>query len=187
MAYNSETDKIDKKATDGLAGISNSLAYRVHEIEKHFHNRERWIGEHTTRNAEVDCGETGRLVPFQATAGNNTWGTPLCILGTTDTPVIAAQTKFDIHRIMIIDVAVAANVISHYIQIIYGTGTAADAITAGQFSEIIVTPERAGKAEPFDIMMPRVTAGQKAWVRHWVKSVNAPTMDFYIGLHEYAG
>ena len=44
MAYNSETDKIDKQATDGLAGTPNSLAYRVHEIEKHFHGEGSWFG-----------------------------------------------------------------------------------------------------------------------------------------------
>ena len=37
--------KIDSLATDGLAGVSNSLAYRVHEIEKHFHSEEHWYGD----------------------------------------------------------------------------------------------------------------------------------------------
>lgn len=41
-----ETDKIDSAATDGLEGTSNSLAYRVHEIEKHLHNRGRFWGAH---------------------------------------------------------------------------------------------------------------------------------------------
>jgi len=37
-----ETDKIDSAATLGLEGTSNSLAYRVMELERHFHNVERW-------------------------------------------------------------------------------------------------------------------------------------------------
>ena len=45
MAYQSGVNKIDAVATSGLAGVSNSLAYRVHEIEKHFHNYERWFGK----------------------------------------------------------------------------------------------------------------------------------------------
>ena len=42
VIIDAETDKIDQAVTDGLAGTSNSLAYRVHEIEKHFHGREFW-------------------------------------------------------------------------------------------------------------------------------------------------
>ena len=34
------SDAIDTVAVDGLSGVSNSLAYKVHEIEKHFHNSE---------------------------------------------------------------------------------------------------------------------------------------------------
>ena len=33
-------DSIDGDVTLGLAGTTNSLAYRVHEIEKHLHNSE---------------------------------------------------------------------------------------------------------------------------------------------------
>ncbi len=36
--------KVDQAATNGLAGVSNSLAYRVHEIEKHFHSPGYWWG-----------------------------------------------------------------------------------------------------------------------------------------------
>ena len=44
MAYDAETAKIDSLATNGLNGVNNSLAYRVHEIENHFHSVERWVG-----------------------------------------------------------------------------------------------------------------------------------------------
>jgi hypothetical protein len=33
-------EKIDNKATLGSLGTSNSLAYRVHEIERHLHSYE---------------------------------------------------------------------------------------------------------------------------------------------------
>ena len=36
------TAKLDSAATEGLEGVSNSIAYRVHEIEKQFHNYESW-------------------------------------------------------------------------------------------------------------------------------------------------
>jgi len=187
MAYSPETQKIDKKAVDGLLGTNNSLAYKVHEIEKHFHNRERWMGQHASVSGEVNCGQTGTLTSFQTDAGNDTWGAAVCIIGTGDTPVIAGNAKFDLHRLDISDVENAANKITHYIQIIYGTGTSADAITAGQYSEIICTPEKDGKTTPYDIIMPRVDDATKIWVRHWVDGVNTATMDFYVGIHEYVG
>ena len=39
------TDKIDGDAVDGLSGVADSLAYKVHELEKHVHNREYWYGK----------------------------------------------------------------------------------------------------------------------------------------------
>lgn len=35
----------DAITTLGLLGTSNSLAYRVHELERHFHGYERWYGK----------------------------------------------------------------------------------------------------------------------------------------------
>ena len=39
-----EIAKIDNLSTDGLGGINNSLAYRIHEIENHLHSPERRLG-----------------------------------------------------------------------------------------------------------------------------------------------
>jgi len=44
-------EKIDNKAVDGLLGVSNSLGYRVHEIERHLHGRERWLGKAGSQTA----------------------------------------------------------------------------------------------------------------------------------------
>ena len=47
-------EKIDNLAVDGLNGVNNSLAYKVHEIEKHFHNVEYWVGDGGGGVADVD-------------------------------------------------------------------------------------------------------------------------------------
>jgi len=126
-----EVSKIDDKATVGLNGVSNSLAYRVHEIEKHFHSREIWFGEHGTRNAEVDCGARNVMTPFQVDAGNDAYGgTPLCIVGTGDVPISAGYVKLDLHHIVVVDVEATADLKIHKVQLIWGSGTVADAITA---------------------------------------------------------
>ena len=39
-----QNPKIDNLAADGLLGVEDSLAYKIAEVEKHFHNWERWIG-----------------------------------------------------------------------------------------------------------------------------------------------
>ena len=104
MAYSTETDKIDKKATDGLEGTADSLAYRVHELERHFHNTEKWFGM-----ALVPVGEThvaDRMSvsnsPFTLTAGNDDFGSWVQLLGSEDTPVIAGAVKFDAHNVLIV-------------------------------------------------------------------------------------
>ena len=182
--------KIEDQATEGLLGTSNSLAYRVHEIEKHFHSREIWFGEHSSRNAEVDCGERDTMTPFQTDAGNDTWSaTPLCVIGTGDVPISAGYTKLDLHRIVVVDVESTADLDIHKVQIIWGSGTVAAAISADQISDVPpFVPLRGGAFSVLDVMMPRITIGtDKVWIRHWVDGTNTATMDFFIGFHEYAG
>lgn len=38
------TKKIDNLASNGLLGVSDSVAYRIHELEQHSHVAERWFG-----------------------------------------------------------------------------------------------------------------------------------------------
>lgn len=49
--------KIDNRAVDGLLGVNNSLAYKVHEIEKHFHNQEKWCGVAAIADAELHVAD----------------------------------------------------------------------------------------------------------------------------------
>ncbi len=156
-------------------------------LQRHNHNRDRWLGEHGVRNLEIDCGATGTVAPFQNTAGNDTWSvTPLCLIGTGDGPFVTGMTRFDVHRIHIMDVAVGADLKLHYVRFVYGTGTVADAITAEQFTEICFSPERAAVSTVIELRMPRLTYGtDKVWVTHWVDGDNVPTIDFRLGVHEY--
>ncbi|GAG06645.1 unnamed protein product, partial [marine sediment metagenome] len=65
------TEKIDNLASLGLAGVSNSLTYRVHEIERHFHNNEYWYGAAAVSNGEIHVAdEVGPSIsPFALLAG----------------------------------------------------------------------------------------------------------------------
>lgn len=185
-----ETEKIDNLATDGLAGTPDSLAYRVNEIEKHFHSPECWRGKKGVQTA-TDWAEDS-LTPFQAISGADAWGADANdeaqVLGVDNTPFRAGFVKFDVHRILITGVSED----THYkLRFIWGTGTMADAIIAQQFSCIMIkfdkTNPQQSAGTPADIMMPRLNSGvDKIWMQAWNITDNA-TVDFFIGLHEYEG
>lgn len=179
--------KIDELTTNGLDGVSGSIAYRVHEIDRHIHSYERWaeaaavpVGE--THVADRLCTGAGA---FQADAGNDDWGTWLQILGTADTPAIAGNVKFDLHKISIL---AQERINTEYcIQIAYGTSGAV-ALAAEAYTEFsiktgggntIITPVR--------IQARRIAVGTKIWLRLNCPGQNTATLDFKIGLHEYEG
>ncbi len=184
-----DAQKIDNLATDGLDGVNNSLTYRVHEIEKHFHSREHWRGMKGVQTATDWSDDV--LTPFQAISGNNDYGgdanDEAQVLGTDNTPVISGYPKYDLHRILIID---ASSTTVYKLRLVWGTGTMADAITANQFTEIMVQYDPAlfgGSGVPTEIMMPRVNCGtDKIWIQAWNATNNA-TIDFLVGWHEYQG
>lgn len=185
-----DLSKIDSNATNGLEGTNNSLAYRVHEIEKHFHSREVWFGENAGRTGEVTCGARDVMTPFQVDAGDDTYGTtPLCVIGTGDVPISSGYVKLDLHRIVVVDVEATADLKIHKVQLIWGSGTVAAAIQADQVSDVPpFIPLRGAAFTVMDVMMPRITIGtDKVWIRHWVDGVTTGTMDFFIGVHEYIG
>jgi len=179
-----ETDKIDGAAVDGLAGTANSLAYKVHEVEKHFHNRGRFWGA-TGAPDETNAIAATVTVPFVAISGANTWGTAIPICGTADNPVLATDAKFDAHLVLVTDTDHAT---PYRMRIIYGTGTSADAITAGQWSEVmfITATGPFSSGVPVEIMMPRVDIGSKCWAQVW-NNTNGSNVDFFWGAHGYAG
>lgn len=182
-----ETEKIDSAVTDGLAGTSNSLAYRVHEIEKHVHSRGRWWGA-TGAPDETNAIAATVTVPFAATSGNDDWGTAIPVCGTGDTPVPTGLVKFDAHRLLITDLD--DDTTPWRIRFIYGTGTSAAAITAGQWSEEMIqsnaVPGNRAGGTPLDFQMPRIDVGTKMWAQAW-NDTNGEVLSFFWGAHGYAG
>lgn len=183
-----DIDKIDSQATEGLDGTSNSLAYRVHEIEKHFHSREIWYGISSDQSG--DDWAADNLNPYQAISGNGDYGSDpndeAKVLGPDDTPVFTGMVKYDLHRLLIVD---ASSTSQYKIRIVYGTGTMADAITAEQYTEVMVKEDPAlfgGSGQPLEIQMPRQDVGTKIWIQ-CKNATNNATIDFFVGLHEYQG
>jgi len=183
-----DVTKIDKTPVSGLLGAVNSLGYKVHEIEKHFHNWERWYGKAVTANGEIHVADTliqGAVTPFQIDAGNLDWGAWVQILGSSDTPtnVGGTYTKYDVHSIQVV-ANERAN--PYFIQFAFGA-TAASAITAGEYTAKVLAFDGVNSETSFSIMMNRANAGTKAWARCKCPGQNTATLDFYFGVHEYIG
>ena len=181
-----ELSKIDDVATDGLTGTHDSLAYRVEEIERHFHVRERWWGALAVPD-ETNAIEANVARPFVAISDNNAWGAAIPLIGTADEPTASAtDAYFDLHRM---EIVTADNADVWRVRFIYGTGTSAAAIGAGQWTEVMVQldPGPPVQAIPaVEIRMPREAAGTKVWAQVW-SATNLDTISFFIGVHGYEG
>lgn len=181
-----ETEKIDSAATDGLAGTSNSLAYRVHEVERHLHSYERWFETAAVPNGEVHVADAigGGSGAFQVDAGNDDWGSWLQVLGSSDTPAIAGSAKFDPHRI---EISSAERNAVYFLQIAFGASGAA-ALASGDYTESVFKPA-SNQVDSGPVMMQsrRITTGVKAWARCMCPGQDTATLDFFLGIHEYEG
>jgi len=97
-----DVNKIDAEATLGLTGVLDSLAYRVHEIERHLHSSASWFGVANTPTATKKADRIGTCTgPFVIDGGDSsaapTWGAWVQILGSEDTPARTDQVYFDPH------------------------------------------------------------------------------------------
>ena len=173
--------------TDAMQIVLDAIQDEVTEIEHHIHNKERWFGQSGDQSGNDWAADN--LVPLDVISGNNAYGSDADdeakVLGTADTPVIAGMTMFDFHRVLIVGVSQDS---VYKMRIVWGTGTMADAITAGQTSEFMIkfdalNPQQSAGI-PFDVRMPRLAVGTKVWIQAWNATDNA-TASFFIGLHEY--
>lgn len=179
--------KIDSAATNGLLGVHDSLAYRVHENERHSHNWERWFGLANVPDAEVHVadriGVTG--TPFQMDAGNNDWGAWIQVLGSLDTPTAVGSVYYDLHRLQV--VAVERTTAVHFVQLAQGA-SAALALASRNYTEFVFHPlGQQGQRVPIPVLDRRQEVGTKSWVRCMAPGQNTALVSFFHGLHEYEG
>ncbi len=153
--------------------------------DEHFHTVERWWGA-LAIPTETNAIEANVTRPFAATSGADTWGTAIPILGTADNPDLAADTQFDCRRLFVTDLD--NEVDAWRLRIIWGIGTSGDAITAGQWTEIMlqanVSPGNRAGGLPVEIKMPRVLIGWKLWAQAW-NNTNNEILSFFYGTHGY--
>lgn len=182
------TAKLDGAATLGLEGVEDSLAYRVHEIEKHIHNYEKWFGAALVPNAEIHVADrmAGGISPFRLTAGNDDFGNWVQVLGSSDTPVQTGMVKVDLHRLIVIDTNATDPFI---IQIITGESAGfAAKLVAEDFDEVpYVSATNNNDSGVTEIIDKRCIATEKVWMRCAAIGSSGSVFDFYFGIHEYIG
>jgi hypothetical protein len=161
---------------------------RIQEIDRHLHNVERWYGKLAVQTA-TDWADNNIATPYRAISGANVYGgdanDEAKVVGTADTPDIAGTTYYDVHRLLIV---AASTTTVWKLRVVYGAGTMADAIAAGQYSTLMIKIDPAVGQTPsvaHDVMMPRLRCGvDQVWVQAWNATDNA-TVDFYVGWHAY--
>ena len=178
--------KLDNRATDGLSGVSNSLAYRIAEVERHLHQEERWFGAAASPSGETHVADRigVGVSAFELDAGNNTWGTWVQILGSTDTPADTGNVAMDVHRVLFTNAEKNA---TYFLQ--FGAGdSGAAAITAGTYTEIAFQPaSNQIDSGPYNMQSRRADTGTKVWARCLCPGQDTGTLEFYVAIHEYEG
>ena len=160
-------------------------------IYRGLHHRVIWFGR---RNPQTDTlwADPATLLPYVAISGDNAWGADpndeAFLFGPGDaaihgTPHGYAACKPD----EVLFVANTSQTVSR-LRLIWGTGTMAAAIAAGQYSDLMFANLVVGAViyAIYDIATPVIPfyvggVAMRAWVQHWNATDNA-TVSFFIGM-----
>lgn len=164
----------------------DEILEEVIEIEKHLHSAGSWFGAAAVPSGETNVADriAGGIEPFQLDAGNDDWGSWVQVLGSSDTPARVGQAYFDPHQ-MVFSATERAG--TYFIQ--FARGASGDAgLSAGTYTELVFESDSVGQkaAGITNIQTGRAPAGSKLWARCCCVGENTATIDFYIGIHEYA-
>jgi hypothetical protein len=159
---------------------ASTAAAESTEIAHHFHSRERWLGLMASPADGKVCDSL--FNPFVITSSASSYGTAVKIIDVNDTPQITAHTKWDIHRLFVVD---STSVKLWRLRISWGPVDAATAVGLGNYTETLVQSNDTNTdRQAIDIQMPRVAAGQMAWIEGNALD-NTKTIKLMIGMHEY--
>ena len=169
------TNKIDGLATDGLSGTVNSLAYRVHELEKHFHSAEEVYGLSATNGVLTRKSITPIITPCGAAA----WGNEQYLGGSF--PESGTNTKVDINKLYVTAVGTANR--PSVVEFWYGQlGTQVTAVTLTNAGDLF-TKAGHGVTNDMRIVLNTIaggTANLNAYTVYYV--VNMSGNDFQVSL-----
>jgi hypothetical protein len=191
--------KIDNAAVLGLAGTPGSLAYKVDEIEHHFHGPARWLG--ATAAAGVGPGLITSLLPFKTIASGTaqTYGTAMVVFdGTEDFDLPYTCFKFDPHMVLIVSTGASNMTWKFRVASSAWNGSShtyanmAAAVAAKQYTTLEVRiDDRNAVDKPLAFMSSRVRVGSIIWCQVMNNSGTGDdasrTIGYTVGIHGYPG
>lgn len=180
-------------ATDKLMAYVKQLvtqalasAKELEYVEDHLHHKTVWYGKKSDQT--TNWCDINSLTAYRATSGDNAWGTegtdPAQCFSAADTlsELGTGLTKGDFD-LFLFTANSSASV--YKLRIVWGTGTLAAAIAAGQFSETMFNRDTADKSRfPRVWASPKIGINNKVWVICW-NATNDATIDFFVGVHAY--
>jgi hypothetical protein len=178
MAILTETElkKIDRAAVSGLSGTVNSLAYKIHELEKHIHNSELCYGKAAGNELLQDS-----LVPFVVTAAADAtnWGVETVV----SAGGVVAGVYYDLDELTVTACGAGAGAGDIFeVQFRYGVG-ASDTVLGSTYYVVQTTT---GKSGYVGLKSPRIPVASK--LSAWCKCSNPDsTLSFLLSLHTYSG
>lgn len=96
--------ELDNRATLGLSGVTDSLSYRIEEMEKHIHSAQQIYGLTANTMARKSTS------PIIVTAGSDAWGTELELHNGTVIEAGSATKQFDMNKMFVTAVGTANRV-----------------------------------------------------------------------------
>ena len=181
-------DRIDVRASLGLAAEANSLGYRVACIERDHFAGGRWFEAAASANPTAHVADrVGTTVAggkaFQIDAGDSAWGSWVQILGSSDTPVTAGRAYFSPHQFIVENTERAA---TYFIQI--ARGSSGDAgYSAGTYTEFVYSATVQKETGIVIMQTGRAPVNSLLWARCICPGQATATLDFYFGIHEFEG
>jgi len=162
--------------------------------EHHVHGKEIAFGlagdasgtTHVAAEIGKSNGTTFTETAFTLTAGNDDFGTPVLLLGSAETVLWPSNAlEFDCHRFT--PVATNADKEWWFLRFIWGMGSSADAITAGQYTVQPIFLENVDKrSDPIELMMEKIAVDTFLWAQIFCLGQNAKTLSIYPSLHTYS-
>jgi hypothetical protein len=172
--------------------VDTEMASEAAIIDDHFHNYDVTFGAAAVPVGTTHVADIESVTPFSVTAVAHGagWGTPVQILGSSDTPTsigtpprMTGQAYCDLRKLWII----ALSQTSLYImRIIWGTSaqTAAQAVALGHYIDVPLQ-NFLGNCIYQETENIRIPIGSNVWASIFNSNAAAATATFIYSLHEY--
>ncbi len=172
---------------------SEDIYNNTRRTKFHHHTKERTLGlagnasgtTHVAAGVGKANGTTFTEDPFVLTTASDDWSdNPTLLLGSAETFWDSDTVRFDLHRFY--PVAASHDRKLRFLRISWGTGTAAQSITAGAYTvQPIFIDDTNKRSAPIELDVPDLAIGTFVWGHLFEPDQNDRTMSIFPVLHQY--